>query len=97
MDRIQARLRSEIFEGISREIVEKPCSRRRELAFKAGHDLFERDEHAEELMIVQDGVADFVFPVQVLTVTRGVTMETSVPQRGGVNTPTPLCQGAGSP
>jgi len=30
-------------------------------------------------MIVQDGMLDLVFPVQVLTVTREVTMETLVP------------------
>jgi len=56
----------------------------------------ERDENAEEAMIVQEGVVDIVFPVQVLTVTGEVTIETLVPQRGGVNTPTTMSQGAGS-
>ncbi|MEK7731999.1 MAG: cyclic nucleotide-binding domain-containing protein [Planctomycetota bacterium] len=79
MDRIQALSGSAIFEEISREVVEELCSRGREVAFKAGHRLFERDQDADELMIVQEGVVDLVFPVQVLTVTREVTMESVQP------------------
>ncbi|MHC4092798.1 MAG: cyclic nucleotide-binding domain-containing protein, partial [Planctomycetota bacterium] len=75
MDRIQALLRSPIFEDITREAVDELCSRGREVVFEAGHKLFERDQYAEELMILQEGVVDLVFPVQVINVTREVTME----------------------
>lgn len=75
MDRIQTRLRSAIFEGIARGAVEELCSRGREVSFQAGDKLFERDQSADELMIVQEGVVDLVFPVQVISVTREVTME----------------------
>jgi CRP-like cAMP-binding protein len=78
MDRIQTLSRSAIFEDISREAVEELCSHGREVSFEAGHRLFERDRSADELMIVQEGVVDLVFPVQVMSVTREVTME-SVP------------------
>lgn len=75
MDRTQAFSRSAIFEDISCEVIEELCSRGREVAFEAGHKLFERDEEADELMIVQEGVVDLVFPVQIINVTREVTME----------------------
>ncbi len=75
MDRIQALSRSAIFEDISREAIEELCSRGPEVVFEEGHRLFERDRDANELMIVQEGVVDLVFPVQILSVTREVTME----------------------
>ncbi len=75
MDRIQVLGRSAIFEGVSREAIEELCSRGREVSFEAGHKLFERDQHADELMIVQDGVVELVFPVQVMSVIREVTFE----------------------
>lgn len=75
MDRIQALSRSAIFEDISREAIEELCSRGPEVTFEEGHRLFERDRDADELMIVQEGVVDLVFPVQILTATREVTME----------------------
>ncbi len=75
MDRIQALSRSAIFEDISLEAIEELCSRGREVSFEAGHKLFERERDADELMIIQEGVVDLVFPVQVVSVTREVTME----------------------
>ena len=75
MDRIQALSCSTIFQDISRETVEELCSRGRELAFEPGHKLFERDQDSSELMILQEGVVDLVFPIQVMSVTREVTME----------------------
>ena len=75
MDRIQALSRSAIFEDISPEAIEELCSRGREVSLEPGHKLFERDEEANELMIVLDGVVDLVFPVEVVSVTREVTME----------------------
>ena len=82
MDRIQALSRSPIFEDISLEAIEELCSRGREISLEAGHKLFERDQEADELMIVQEGVVDLVFPIQILSVTREVTMESV--QAGGV-------------
>ncbi len=75
MDRIQALSGSAIFEDISREAIEELCSRGREVSCEAGYKLFERDQNADELMVVQEGVVDLVFPVQVISVTREVTME----------------------
>lgn len=75
MDRIEALSRSAIFEDISLEAIEELCSRGREVSLEAGHKLFERDQEADELMIVQEGVVDLVFPVEVVSVTREVTME----------------------
>ncbi len=75
MDKIQALSRSTIFEGISRGTIEELCSRGREVVFEPGHKLFERDQDSSELMILQEGVVDLVFPIQIIGVTREVTME----------------------
>ena len=75
MDGVQGVLGSAIFEGIARETVEELCSGGRVVSFEAGHKLFERDQDADELMILQEGVVDLVFPVQIIGVTREVTME----------------------
>ncbi len=77
MNRIQALSSSAIFEDISVEAIEELCSRGREVSFEPGHKLFERDQHADELMIVQEGVVDLVFPIQIMSVTREVTMESA--------------------
>ena len=66
---------SPIFAGIPREAIEELCSRGREVAFEPGHKLFERDQDSSELMILQEGVVDLVFSIQVMNVTREVTME----------------------
>lgn len=78
MDRIQALSSFAIFEDISPKAIEELCSQGREISVEAGHKLFERDHESDELMIVQEGVVDLVFPVEILSVTREVTME-SVP------------------
>lgn len=75
MDRIQVLSRAAIFEDISLEAIEKLCSRGREISLQPGDKLFERDQQADELMIVQEGVVDLVFPVEVVNVTREVTLE----------------------
>lgn len=75
MDRIKALSGSAIFEDIPLEAIEELCSRGREITLEAGHKLFERDQEADELMILQEGVVDLVFPVEVVNVTREVTME----------------------
>lgn len=82
MDRMQALSRSAIFEAISPEAIAGLCSRGREISLEAGHKLFERDGEADELLIVQEGVVNLVFPVEVLSVVREVTMESV--QAGGV-------------
>lgn len=75
MDRIQVLSQSAIFEGISLKAIEEVCSRGREISLEAGHTLFERDQEADELMIIEEGVVDLVFPVQIVSVTREVTLE----------------------
>lgn len=75
MDRIQALSHCAIFQDITRGAVEELCSRGREVVFEPGHKLFERDQDSSELMILQEGVVDLVFPIQLMTVTREVTME----------------------
>jgi CRP-like cAMP-binding protein len=75
-------LRSAIFEDISNDIVEEFCSRGRVISSGAGYTLFDRGQNADELMILQEGVVELRFPVQILGVTRAVTME--VKQAGDV-------------
>ncbi len=82
MNRIQALSSSAIFEDVSQEAIEELCSRGREVSFEPGHKLFERDQHADELMIVQEGVVDLVFPILIMSVTREVAMESA--QAGAV-------------
>lgn len=82
MDKIQTLSHLAIFEGIPYEAVEKLCSCGREVRFEAGHKLFERDQQADGLIIVQEGVVDLVFPIEILSATREVTMESLEP--GGV-------------
>lgn len=67
--------RAMIFEGISREAVEQLCSHGRVISFEANHELFRRGGNASELMILTDGVVELIFPVEILGVTRNVTME----------------------
>ncbi|MFQ5413314.1 MAG: Crp/Fnr family transcriptional regulator [Phycisphaerae bacterium] len=68
-------LSSAIFADIPREAVEELCSRGCEVTFEVGHKLFERDQDSSKLMILQEGVVDLVFPIEVMNVTREVTME----------------------
>lgn len=68
-------LQSAVFEDISEEVVEGLCSRGRVVSFDAGQKLFERGESADELIILQSGVVELLFPVQIMGVSRDVTME----------------------
>ncbi len=67
--------RSVIFEGISGEAIEALCSRGRELICKAGHGLFERGQEAQDLLLLQEGVVELLFPVQIMGVTRELALE----------------------
>jgi hypothetical protein len=89
MDRVHAFSRSEIFEDVSPEIVEEPCSPGGELPFKAGRHLFEVDEQAEEPMSAQEGVVNRNLPVRIVTVARPATIQPPAPQCGRVNAPPP--------
>lgn len=75
-------MESAVFEDISEEIVEGLCSRGQVVSFKAGHKLFERGESADELIILQQGIVELLFPVQIMGVSRDVTME--VKQAGDI-------------
>lgn len=68
-------LQSAIFEEIPHAIVAELCTRGRRLSFDTGHVLFKRGEDAGELMVLQEGVVELMFPVMLLGVTREVTME----------------------
>lgn len=76
MDNIEELSGSVIFEGISAGTVAELCSRGQAVPSEAGHLLFERGEDARELMILQEGVVELFFPVQVMGVTRDLTVET---------------------
>ncbi len=72
-------LHSPIFEDIPADAVAELCSRGRSVSFDAGRLLFERGQDADELMILQEGGVELLFPVMILGVTREVTMETKQP------------------
>ncbi len=72
-------LRSTVFEGISDDAIEDLYSRGEVSSFEAGHKLFKRGQGAEELMILQDGAVELLFPIMILGVTREVIMETKQP------------------
>ena len=68
-------LRSSIFEGISDHTIADLCSHGEIVSFEANHKLFERGDDAPDLMILREGVVELLFPVQIMGVTRDVTME----------------------
>ena len=70
-------VQSGIFEGISSDAVEKLCVGGRKISVEAGHVLFERGQDAGELMILQEGVVELFFPIQIMGVTRAVTMQSN--------------------
>ena len=70
---------SVIFEDISDESVAALCERGRVETCDAGQVLFQRGQDAGELMILQDGVVELLFPVMILGVSREVTMEAKQP------------------
>lgn len=67
--------RSPIFAGLSQEALSKVCACGRVLSFDSGDVLFERGQDARELMILQEGVVELLFPIEIMGVTRSVTME----------------------
>ncbi len=75
----RALLRSAVFENLPEEAVQELCSRGRLRTFETDHVLFQRGDDAEELMILEEGVVELLFPVRILGVTRAVTMETKQP------------------
>ncbi len=75
MDSVLKLSRCAVFEDIAREAIEELCSLGRELSFGAGHVLFTRGQDADELMILQEGVVELLFPVQIMAVTRELTLE----------------------
>ncbi len=70
---------SPIFHDIPDDDVATLCAQGRMVSFDAGRVLFERGQDAEELMILQDGAVELLFPIMILGVTREVTMETKQP------------------
>jgi len=72
-------VQSAIFEDMSDDTVTALCARGRTEPCEAGRVLFERGQDADELMILQDGVVELLFPVMILGVSREVTMETKQP------------------
>ncbi|MFQ5462522.1 MAG: Crp/Fnr family transcriptional regulator [Phycisphaerae bacterium] len=68
-----------IFSDIPPDAVKALCARGRVASFDAGHLLFERRQDATELMILQDGIVELLFPVSVLGATREVAMESKRP------------------
>jgi len=70
---------SPIFAEIADTAVAELCARGRSVSFPAGHLLFERAEEAQELMILEDGIIELLFPVSILGATREVAMESKRP------------------
>lgn len=76
MDPAAGLSRSAVFSDISPEAIERFRSRGRSLSFEAGHKLFSRGQSAEELLVLQEGVVELLFPVEIMGVTRELTLET---------------------
>ena len=64
-----------VFQDIPEGTVQELCSRGRAVSYDAGQKLFERGEDAKELLILQEGTVDLLFPVQIMGVCREVPME----------------------
>ena len=67
--------RAAIFEGISNGAIEKLCSRGQVETYESGHLLLQRGQNASELMILREGVVELLIPVQIMGVTRDLTVE----------------------
>ena len=70
---------SPIFADIANTAIEELCELGQTISFSAGHVLFERAADAQELMILQEGVIELLFPVSILGATREVAMESKRP------------------
>jgi len=75
MSETQTLSRAAIFEDIAPDIIDQLCSKGRQISVEAGHRLFDRDEEANDLMVLLEGAVDLVFPVHVMNVTREVAMD----------------------
>lgn len=65
-----------VFQEISEEAVEALTAQGNTASFEAGDTLFERGQDAEQLMILREGVVELLAPVEIMGVTRTVSMET---------------------
>lgn len=74
--------RSTLFEGVAKEAIEGLCAQAGVVSFEAGHQLFQRGETANDLMILQQGVVELLIPVEIMSVSRDVTFESK--QSGAV-------------
>lgn len=68
--------RSPIFEDISPEAVQALCDRGLTCTFSAGHQVFERGQDADAVMILQEGTVELFFPVRIMGAIRPLTLET---------------------
>ncbi|MFQ5501108.1 MAG: Crp/Fnr family transcriptional regulator [Phycisphaerae bacterium] len=71
--------RSNIFRDIPQSSIGELCARGKAQSFESGDRLFDRGEDATELMVLQDGVVELFFPIQIMGVTRDLIMETKQP------------------
>lgn len=71
--------RSMIFDGIPDDVVETFCAQGQEIPYGVNDLLFQRGEDANELMILKEGVVELMIPVQIMGVTRELSMETKQP------------------
>lgn len=76
MDRVERMSRSALFEGMAYANIEALCLRGEQLSFETGQLLFERGQEALGLMILEEGLVDLFIPIQIIGVTREVTIET---------------------
>lgn len=72
-------LQSAVFEGVSEDALTQLAAQGEVVSFESGHMLFERGQDAEELMILQEGSVELLAPVEIMGVTRLVTMEAKQP------------------
>jgi len=70
---------SPIFDGIPDEPLKRLLAQGRVATFDAGCAIFERGQDANELMILQDGIVELLFPVTILGALREVAMESKRP------------------
>lgn len=73
---------SAVFRDIDPKAVAELCKLGRVLTFEAGHELFSRAQNADELMVLKEGVVELLFPVEIMGVTRELTLQR--PQAGDV-------------
>lgn len=70
---------STIFDDIPDGVVVELCAQGQEIPYSANDLLFQRGDDADELMILKEGVVELMIPVQIMGVTRELSMETKQP------------------